>query len=119
MGTDIHFYVEKKIGDKWEKIEVDERLIPDDRNPDLFDEIQEHDDLLGRGLPVDTSFDKDDNFIGEWGVTYFYLDEAGSFDFNYINSYFNAFFESILPRICGCNSLLDMRNVRVLVGFDN
>lgn len=64
MGCDIHLYFEKKNNEgQWKKIDIDERLLPTNRNYRLFgflagvrdNELEPQ--FEGRGWPDDTSCD--------------------------------------------------------------
>lgn len=136
MGTDIHLYFEKKNKDtgKWERIEVDERLIPDDRNSELFSFLvgmyNEHEYALfaNRGIPRDSSFPNyfdNHEHLDTFSETYAYLDEilkAPWREAELQDSYFYIFCAYILPKLAhdyGIMSDEDKRNVRVIMGFDN
>ena len=133
MGCDIHLYFEKKNKHgEWEELEVDPRLIPDDRNYRLFgflagvrnDEIPPQ--FERRGIPEDTSLPKGENGygLGDHDFTHAYLDEildAPWKEYELEWSDFYIFCFNTLPKLLyGIGfSKLDERNVRVLIGFDS
>lgn len=134
MGCDIHLYFEKKNEDNtWEAIEIDPRLIPDDRNYAVFgflagirdDEVEPQ--FAGRGIPLDTSLPSKKNgdfYIGDFGFTYAYLDEILSAPWkeNELDQCeFYAFCMHVLPKMVTSLplSIEEERNVRVIMGFDN
>ena len=139
MGCDIHLYFEKKNKNgQWEEIQIDERLIPDDRSYGTFaflanvrnyDEFKITPQFADRGIPDDTSLpetDGDDMYwLGDHSYTHAYLDEilnAPWGEAELEGCYFQVFCEYILPRICSfCVILSDeeKRNIRVIMGFDN
>ncbi len=134
MGCDIHLYFEKKVNGKWEKIKVDERLQPDDRNYRLFGFLAGvrgtcfEPQFVGRGVPDDTSLpgtDTRDYYLGDHSYTYAYLDEllkAPWKEAELEECYFNVFCQYVLPRLSGwCGFLSDEeeRNIRILMGFDS
>lgn len=131
MGTDINFYIEKKVKDKWEEVIVPKELLPYDRSHALFDFIT--DEVMTpwseRGLPEDTSYSEPTEaqiengklWVGDHSFTYAYLDEiintAGSSGV-LENRYFFIFFARILPRLLSLHQTEDYRNIRILIGFD-
>jgi hypothetical protein len=142
MGCDIHLYIEKKVGDKWHPVEIDERLIPDERHYRLFGflaGVRRDDDTItqfeDRGIPLDTSLpshakgdsenNESEHYIGEHSFTYAYLDEIllapwGQNDL--ADSDFYVFCAYVLPRLCdSCGYLTtsEKRNVRIIMGFDS
>ena len=134
MGTDIHLYFEKKNKDsgKWEEIEVDERLFPDQRYYELFSflaDVRYHADIKSgfedRGLPSDSIAIEHLNDTYIHSQTYFYLDELKKAPWKEAEldeSYFYIFCAYILPKLAydyGIMSDEDKRNVRVIMGFDN
>ena len=142
MGCDIHLYIEKKNKDgKWEKLIIDECLLPDDRNYSVFGFLA---GVRGdykkplfpkRGFPDDSSIPKDEteHFLGDHSFTHAYLDEILEAnwdqlaydiddDYKFSESYFYVFCEYVLPRLCSsCRfmSLEEKRNVRIIMGFDS
>ncbi len=135
MGCDIHLLFEKKnpLG-IWEKIEIGEKLLPDDRIYSLFGflaGVRDHDQtpqFEDRGIPLDASIqdpDTEDFWLGDWGYTYAYLDEildAPWEEAGLDNCYFHIFCREVLPRLAfayGIMSNEDKRSVRVIMGFDN
>lgn len=140
MGCDIHLYFEKKNNEgKWEKIQIDERLIPDDRIYSIFGflaGIRCHEfepQFEGRGIPNDTSMSpdcmgdggKDDFWIGDYGFTYAYMDEIlnAPWKENGLEQfYFYNFFKYVLTRIINSYGFINneqQRKIRVIIGFDN
>jgi hypothetical protein len=138
MGCDIHLYFEKKNKQGvWEKIEIDERILPDDRNYRLFsflagvrnyEEFKFQPQFANRDIPNDTSLpgtDTDDIFMGDHSFTHAYLDEILRAPWGppgLEDCYFIIFCEYVLPKLCSfCGSLSkdDERNIRVIMGFDN
>lgn len=133
MGTDIHLYTEHRVKEKWQKIKVDGSILPDDRNYRLFAflaNVRNFGDITpqfeSRGIPSDTSYiENDEDWIGDYGLTYAYVDEiinAPWEDVGLQDCYFKIFYERILPRIINEYPWCDkeqLRNVRVLMGFDN
>lgn len=134
MGCDIRFYFERKEGGLWKQIEVDPRLVPNDRNYDLFyflagirypvecdlDSVFE-----GRGFPRESSFALDSDEMKEQVYTYAYLDEILSVPWKeagLADNYFPVFFREVLPRILdewGCLNFEQKRSIRVIMGFSN
>lgn len=130
MGTDIHLYIERQIDGKWQSVEVDERLIPNDRNYDLFQFLA---DVRGgcsiepqfpdRGIPADTSLT---HWLGDHGFTYAYWDEilhAPWDEYENLKAcYFRVFFDYVLHRLifhsCVIDAL-DQRLLRIIIGFDS
>lgn len=137
MGCDIHLYFEKKNKDgKWEKIEIDERLIPEDRDYDLFafladirNSKQIEPQFADRGLPTDRSISGDYHdetlWLGDHSFTYAYIDEILKAPWEKAglqHSYFYLFCLYILPRLmnrCSFLSKEEMRSIRVVMGFDS
>lgn len=99
MGTDIHFYFEKKENGKWQKVEVPHSIIPDDRNYTLFGFLAgvrngfgfggrpiykafKKPIFPGRGIPEDSTYNEEAElknekgyYLGDHSYSYFYLDE--------------------------------------------
>ena len=137
MGCDIHLYFEKKNKEgTWEKIEIDDRLLPDDRDYELFAFLadvrngkQLESPFANRGLPTDRSISGDDHdetlWLGDHSFTYAYLDEILKAPWEKSGlqyCYFHLFCLSILPRLmnrCGFFLREEMRNIRVIMGFDS
>lgn len=135
MGCDIHLYFEKKNKeDKWEKIEIDERLLPDDRNYALFSFLSDvrnyWDDKIesqfaNRGVPDDSSVDQHFFDCSDHSITHAYLDEILEAPWKKAElegCYFQIFCKQILPRLCcfcGILSLEEKKSIRVIIGFDN
>jgi hypothetical protein len=139
MGCDIHLYFEKKNNQgKWEKIEIDERLLPDDRDYQVFSflagvrnywkEFQIEPQFADRGIPEDSScpIGETNNFwIGDHSFTHAYLNEilvAPWSTYLLDECYFIIFCAYVLPRLCSFYIFLtkeEERNIRVIMGFDN
>lgn len=148
MGCDIHLYFERKVSDKWQKIEIDKRILPRDRNYTLFAflaNVRNYGEFIvtpqfaGRGIPDDTSFPCKDGFpieteeqwLGDHSFTYAYLDEIlnapwhikeGDIVDCLSNCYFRTFHEQVLPKLVGTYGWIydeEKRNIRVIMGFDN
>ncbi len=135
MGCDIHLYFEKKNKEgKWQKIEIDERLLPDDRNYLLFAflcNVRNYGNCLiesqfaDRGVPKDSSVDQHFYDCSDHSITHAYLDEilaAPWEDMGLDGCYFKFFCDHIIPRICcfcGILSNEEKKNIRVIMGFDN
>lgn len=139
MGCDIHLYFEMKDKEGvWNKIEIDERLLPDQRDYFLFSFLADvrnfydkkiESQFANRGLPDNHSMphsDGDDDFyMGDHSFTFAYLDEilkAPWKENQYEHSYFYIFCRYVLPRlidICGQLSSEQEKNIRVIMGFDN
>src|SRR5579859_3080087 len=92
MGCDIHLYFEKKNKQGiWEKIQIDERILPDDRYYKLFSFLADVRNYWGvdgnekiepqfsdRGIPDDSSLSGTETaeiFMGDHSFTHAYLDE--------------------------------------------
>lgn len=85
MGTDIHFYVEKRVNDAWKHLDVSEVVKKNyawSRDYELFAYLAGVRNsfgfagcFAGRGLPSDTSFHKDDAYLGDHSFTYATLQE--------------------------------------------
>lgn len=129
MGCDIHLYFERKNNEnKWEPIEIDERLFPDDRNYELFGLLAGvrgscEGYFPSRGIPKDTSMNED-HYLGDHSFTYAYLDELLNIDWGKwaYYFYFQTFCENILPRLCSyCGTLSkeEERSIRIVMGFDS
>jgi hypothetical protein len=140
MGCDIHLYFEKKNKQGiWEKIEIDERIIPRDRYYHLFSfladvrsygEFKCEPQFANRGIPKDSSCpglddESEDFWIGDHSFTHAYLDEILESPwekYELQDSYFIIFCEYVLPRLCcfcGVLSKEEEKNIRVIMGFDN
>jgi len=139
MGCDINLYFEQKNTEgKWEKIDVPERLIPDDRYYELFAflaGVRNYDDFyitgqfLHRGIPIDASCPKeqtDDFYLGDHSFTYAYLDEILKSPWEKVKlheCYFYAFCKHVLPRLSTpfyreSHTDEEERNIRVIMGFN-
>lgn len=142
MGCDIHLYFEQKDKDgKWHEIDIDERLVPDGRDYRVFGFLSgvrnyDYNPLFeNRGIPKDTSMppneiecdnNGDGGFsIGDHSFTFSYLDEilnAPWKENGLEDCYFYIFCDYILQRLFTpyeCLPEEDLRNVRVIMGFDN
>jgi|KBSMisStandDraft_5_1062788.scaffolds.fasta_scaffold59597_5 hypothetical protein len=135
MGCDIHLYFEQKNKEgKWQKIEIDERLLPDDRNYLLFAflaNVRNYGNSLikpqfeDRRVPEDSSVDQHFYDCSDHSITHAYLNEILAAPWELVGldkCYFKIFCEEIIPRLCSwCGSLSkeDERNIRVIIGFDN
>ena len=123
MGTDINFYIERKVDGKWCEVEVPECLVPDDRDSKLFSYLSEL--LPERDMPKGVSLDK--AIIGDYGFSYFYLDEIFNklykIEPEFRDRYFFIFFEHVLPRLIFDWALEEnddgYRDVRIIFGFDS
>lgn len=136
MGCDIHLHFEQKNKEgKWEEIEFDHRLEPDDRYYDVFcflAGVRGNPEMIepqfkGRGIPEDSSCEK--FFCHDEDIhscTHAYLDEILKAPWEHAGldkCDFYIFCEYILPKLCtatgwGLNTEQE-RNVRVIIGFDN
>ncbi len=138
MGCGIHLWFEQKKPDgKWERIEIDERIEPDDREYRVFaflanvrnyEEFRIEPQFENRGIPSDSlcrSGDYDDNFwLGDHGYTHVYLDELLNAPWKEVDleeCYFHVFCRYIIQRIIKRYYLSEeeKRNIRVIIGFDN
>lgn len=134
MGCDIHLYIERKINGKWEEVEVDEKLLPNERHYRLFAFLADIRNLRcfpshleninsqfeNRGIPEDTSMPKD-FYLGDHSFTHAYLTEILLADwkkYGLQSCYFIIFFEYVLKRLIDI-SKEDEKNLRVIIGFDN
>lgn len=133
MGCDIHLHFEKKNKEgKWEPIVIDKKLIPDDRNYDVFTFLA---GVRGsfegffprRGFPEGTTACVEetlDSWMGEHSFTHAYLDEilkAPWKEYQLDGCYFHIFCDEVLPRlVCeyGSCNYEEQRNIRVVMGFD-
>jgi hypothetical protein len=131
MGCDIHLYIEQKQSDgTWAQVEIDERLIPDDRHYGVFGflaGIRCYDyaaQFESRGIPDDSSISEKD-LGADYGFTHAYLDEVLAAPWKEAEleeCYFKIFCEYVLPRLCcSCGFCNDeeKRNIRIIMGFDN
>lgn len=131
MGCDIHLYIEQKQRDgTWKEVEIDDRLLPDDRDYNIFGflaGVYNRDfpaQFEARGMPNDSSIPNQDA-VGDFGFTYAYLDEllAAQWEAAGLEEcYFKIFCKYVLPRLCcSCGFCNDeeKRNIRIIMGFDN
>ncbi len=142
MGCDIHLCFEKKNKQGiWEEIEIDERILPDDRHYALFSFLADVRNYWGvdgnekiepqfadRGIPQYSSCPKEEDgtyYLGDHSFTHAYLDEilkAPWKENELERCYFIIFCQYVLPRLCcfcGILSKEEERNIRVIMGFDN
>lgn len=130
MGTDIHLFIERKVKGVWERVEIPEELMPDDRDYGLFGVLagirsEEYEGLFReRGIPEDTCYKEELGFEEYHSQTYAYVDEISRVDwdmFDDVGGYFGVFFEYVLPRLIDCGYLteLEKRDIRVCMCFDN
>lgn len=139
MGCDIHLWFEKKNGDgKWERINIPDNLIPDDRNYEVFAFLADvrnrfpnpiTPQFCDRHKPTDTECDGsdyDDNFwLGDHSFTHAYIQEilkAPWEQYSLQDCYFIIFCKYILPRLShrrGWFTDEEEKNIRVIMGFDN
>lgn len=135
MGCDIHLSFEKKNkSGKWEKIDVQECLIPDDRCYILFSflanvrtnpDCKTNGQIADRGIPEDC-LDKE-YFQSEdiHSATHAYLDEILRLPWNEAEldqCYFYLFCKHIIPRLVNFHRTLsndDEKSIRIIIGFDN
>lgn len=130
MGTDINLHFERKNKDgEWEILDIEERLIPNDRNYDLFDFLTDKSKIESgfghRGIPLDSTFGKvycHENYVHR---TYFYLDEFDKAPWKKAKlneCYFYVFFEYVLLRLIfqyGISTIEEKRNIRICLAFDS
>lgn len=132
MGCDIHLYFEKRNEEgKWEKLEISEFLVPEDRNYALFGQlagIRGYPDegepwFQERGLPDDYSANK---YLGDYGITYATVGEILNCPWERDElelCYFCIFFHHVLCRLVnnglGIYKKDQKENIRVIMGFDS
>lgn len=137
MGCDIHLYIERKNKNgHWEEFKIDERLLPNDRNYQLFTFLADvrnfydfniQPQFANRGIPQDSSIPKDseDWYMGDHSFTYASLNEilkAPWKKYQLKECYFIIFFEYVLPRLCDWPGIISKegeKNIRIIMGFDN
>lgn len=135
MGCDIHLHFEKKYKDgKWETIDINEILMPDDRYYAVFSflaDVRSGSDrqfagqVASRGLPEDCSKIEYFQCPDIHSVTYAYLDEILNLPWDKANlheCYFFMFCKHTIPRLLSDLRVLsfeEKRNIRIVMGFDN
>ncbi len=136
MGCDIYLYFERKNPEgKWEQIMIPEKLVPEDRNYELFAFLADVRNSSGitaqfadRGIPADSTCPinpQDCMWFGDSRFTYAYLDEILKAPWKKVKldrCYFYVFCYYVLPRLFHFGGYLDAeeeRNIRVIMGFDS
>lgn len=126
MGTDIHVIVEKKKNNvwDWEKVDIDDWLLPKDRNYELFGFLSGIRDssfdnfMLDDRWPDDTSIEE----YAHWhNLGHSYLLEINRFWIwpeSLKDCYFRIFCRHIIPRISELENV-DQRHIRILVAYDS
>jgi len=128
MGTDINLHFERRIENKWQKIEIPENLMPHERDYEVFGflaGIRCHDfepQFESLGIPPDSCFVDES---GTFGQTYAYLDEIirapwrkNGLQFRY----FPIFCSHVLPRLVKDSPMFSQeeeRNIRCVMSFDD
>jgi hypothetical protein len=133
MGCDIQLHIEMKTAKgKWQELDILECLLPTDRNYDVFSflagvrgGIGDECHFEGRGIPVDSSIDKEKWCNDVHSCTYAYLDELLRAPWKKAkldDCYFYIFCAYVLPRavsFTGTFSDEDERNIRIVMAFDS
>lgn len=125
MGCDIHLVIEKKKDGEWSEIEIEDWVLPLDRNYDLFAFLSHvrgnlmRSPVLTRGWPSDRPITKSESSPYH-SHGHFYLDEMEKWKWplQVEDCYFRIFFEKILPRHHELWPIPD-HDIRVLVYYDN
>lgn len=115
----------------WEKIELPEWLIPNDRCYELFGLIAGVKRTInieslfpGRGIPLDSSCPVYFRELHIHSKTYFMLSELKTKNWHFYRldfSYFRIFFEHVLPRffISRLSKDHEKSKIRIIIGFHN
>lgn len=126
MSTDIHIHIEERKDNKWEKVEIPENFLPNDRDYELFGFTEGlrvrtfEPQFEGRGIPKGSCFEDDPNFHNH---TYAYLDEIDKAPWTKAGlqfRYFPIFFSHVLPRLMKDSFIFsdeEKRNIRVVMAF--
>lgn len=131
MSTDIHLHFERKLDEKWQEIEIDDVLIPNDRHYELFgflgsvrgsiDGVFSH-----RGVPDDSTANTLRDHPDFYSHSFAYLDEilnAPWQRYHLQDTYFYAFCRHVLPRLCAGDYTgltdLECRDIRIIFAFSN
>jgi hypothetical protein len=130
MGSDIHLHIEKKNKEgRWEAFPIDELLLPDDRDYEVFAFLagvrgySKWGKIQDRGFPGDSEVNQAD--LGDHSFTHATLYELIHAPWKKANleeSYFCIFCRYVLPRFVDkgwCVSDDDKKKVRILIGFDS
>lgn len=124
MGTDIHVFIEKKTDEGWKQVQVEDWLIPEDRNYMLFgylSSIRYHNfnkEMLEKNWPTDASVSTELDYHNLGHIYLFEINQYWNWPVSLEYCYFRIFCRDILPRIPELQNV-PPRDVRLLIAYDN